>query len=106
MPLASGKPPAPSQVRIDNETSSFFTIVEVLTYDYSGLLFTITDALYRNGLNVNVAMVGTKVDQVIDTFYVRDVEYDNKIESNEKLNQIKQAIISRLPRLAAKGGKE
>ena len=106
VPLASGKPPAPSQVRIDNETSSFFTIVEVLTYDYSGLLFTITDALYRNGLNVNVAMVGTKVDQVIDTFYVRDVEYDNKIESNEKLNQIKQAIISRLPRLAAKGGKE
>ncbi len=104
--LPPGKQPAPSQVRIDNETSSFFTIIEVLTYDYSGLLFTITDTFYRNGLNVNVAVVGTKVDQVIDTFYVRDLASDHKIESQETLNHIKQTIISRLPSAAAKGGKE
>jgi UTP:GlnB (protein PII) uridylyltransferase len=58
--IASGRRPEPNQVRIDNDTSSFFTIIEVLTYDFAGLLFTITNALYRSGANVNVAMVGAR----------------------------------------------
>ncbi len=97
-----GKRPEPNQVRIDNETSSFFTIVEVLTYDFPGLLFAVTNALYRSGLNVNVAMVGTKVDQVIDIFYVRDVGGDQKVESEEKLDQIKSTIINCLPKIHPK----
>ncbi|HKJ98374.1 MAG TPA: [protein-PII] uridylyltransferase [Desulfotignum sp.] len=100
--IASGRRPEPNQVRIDNETSSFFTIIEVLTYDFAGLLFTITNALYRSGLNVNIAMVGGKVDQIIDIFYVRDLENDQKIRDPEKLKQIKTAIIKRLPQIHAK----
>ena len=100
--IASGRRPEPNQVRIDNETSSFFTIIEVLTYDFGGLLFTITDALYRSGLNVNVAMVGGKVDQIMDIFYVRDLENDQKIRDPEKLKHIKTAIIKRLPQIHAK----
>lgn len=100
--ISSGSRPEPNQVRIDNETSSFFTIIEVLTYDFPGLLFAITNALYRSGINVNVAMVATKVDQVIDVFYVRNIEGDQKIESKEKLNQIKTAIINRLPQIQSK----
>ncbi|MCG8683669.1 MAG: [protein-PII] uridylyltransferase [Desulfobacterales bacterium] len=100
--VSSGGLPEPNQVRIDNETSSFFTIIEVLTYDFPGLLFAVTNTLYRSGLNVNVAMVGTKVDQVIDIFYVRDIEGDRKIESEEKLEQIKTSIINRLPQIQSK----
>lgn len=100
--VLSGKAPEPSQVRIDNETSSFFTIIEVLTYDFPGLLFSITNALYRNGLNVNVAMVGGKVDQVMDIFYVKDVNEDQKIETEERLTQIKTAILNSLPHVYAK----
>ncbi|MFO7912364.1 MAG: [protein-PII] uridylyltransferase [Desulfotignum sp.] len=100
--IASGRRPEPNQVRIDNDTSSFFTIIEVLTYDFAGLLFTITNALYRSGLNVNIAMVGGKVDQIIDIFYVRDLENDQKIRDPEKLRQIKTAIIKRLPQIHAK----
>ena len=100
--ISSGSRPEENQVRIDNETSSFFTIIEVLTYDFPGLLFAITNTLYRNGINVNVAMVATKVDQVIDVFYVRNIEGDQKIESEEKLNQIKNAIINRLPQIQSK----
>jgi [protein-PII] uridylyltransferase len=47
-------------------------------------------------------MVATKVDQVIDVFYVRDIEGDQKIESEEKLDQIKNAIINRLPQIQSK----
>jgi [protein-PII] uridylyltransferase len=100
--IASGRRPEPNQVRIDNDTSSFFTIIEVLTYDFAGLLFTITNALYRCGVNVNVAMVGSKVDQIMDIFYVRSLENDQKIQDPEELKQIKTAILERLPQLHAK----
>jgi [protein-PII] uridylyltransferase len=100
--IASGRQPEPNQVRIDNDTSSFFTIIEVLTYDFAGLLFTITNTLYRCGTNVNVAMVGSKVDQIMDIFYVRSLEDDQKIQDPAKLKQIKTAILERLPQIHAK----
>jgi UTP:GlnB (protein PII) uridylyltransferase len=64
----------PHRIVIDNDSSSFFTIVEVFTYDFPGLLFTITDALFRCKLDIWVAKIATKVDQVVDVFYVRDFE--------------------------------
>lgn len=100
--VSSGKKPEPNTVRIDNETSSFFTIVEVLTYDFPGLLFAVTNALYRQNINVNVAMVATKVDQVIDVFYIKSLENDAKIETEQGLEQIKNAILKSLPKITAK----
>ncbi len=100
--IPSGKAPEPSRVRIDNETSSFFTIIEVITYDFPGLLFSITNALYRNDLNVNVAMVATKVDQVVDVFYIKSLENDAKIENEARLEQIQNAILESLPQIHAK----
>ncbi len=100
--VSSGKNPEPNTIRIDNETSSFFTIIEVFTYDFPGLLFSITNALYRSHNNVNVAMVATKVDQVVDVFYVRSIENDAKIETRQGLEQIKNAILKSLPHIVAK----
>ncbi|MCP3943547.1 MAG: [protein-PII] uridylyltransferase [Desulfobacteraceae bacterium] len=100
--VSSGKTPETNKVRIDNRASSFFTIIEVLTYDFPGLLFSVTNALYRNGLNVNVAMVGGKVDQVMDIFYVKDINNDQKILSDERLEQIKSSILNSLPQIYSK----
>ncbi len=100
--VSSGKKPELNKIRIDNETSSFFTIVEVFTYDFKGLLFSITNSLYRNGMNVNVAMVATKVDQVVDIFYIRSIENDAKVETKEELEKIKNAILNSLPTIHAK----
>ena len=61
------------RVRIDNTSSSFFTIVEVFADDFPGLLFSIADALFRCGLDIWAAKIATKVDQVVDVFYVRDI---------------------------------
>jgi len=76
----------------------------VFTYDFPGLLFSITNALYRNHINVNVAMVATKVDQVVDIFYIQSIENDTKIETRQKLTQIKKAILNSLPDIIAKEG--
>ena len=86
----------PHRVEVDNIGSSFFTIIEVFTYDFPGLLFGITDALYRCGLNIWVAKIATKADQVVDVFYVRDLNGD-KVDSPDQVSHIKTAILERLP---------
>ncbi len=81
----------PHRVDIDNQSSSFFTIVEVFSYDYPGLLYSITDALFRHGLDIWVAIISTKVDQVVDVFYVRDFD-GQKTDSPEQEAAIKAAV--------------
>lgn len=100
--VSSGTEPKANAVRIDNETSSFFTIVEVFTYDFPGLLFSITNALYINNVDVKIAMVATKIDQVIDIFYIRSLENDAKIENRLELEKIKNTILQTLPQIEAK----
>jgi [protein-PII] uridylyltransferase len=86
----------PHRIEVDNTSSSFFTIIEVITYDFPGLLFGITDALYRCQLNIWVAKIATKADQVVDVFYVWDLNGD-KVDSADQVSQIKAAVQERLP---------
>jgi len=86
----------PHRVRVDNKSSSFFTIIEVFTYDFPGLLFSITDALFLCGLNIWVAKIATKADQVVDVFYVWDLN-GQKIDEPDQVAEIKAAILGRLP---------
>ena len=86
----------PHRIRVDNTSSSFFTIIEVFTYDFSGLLFSITDALFQCGLNIWVAKIATKADQVVDVFYVWDLN-GQKIDEPDQVAEIKAAILGRLP---------
>ena len=97
--IRSAKPPAfgkSNRVVVDNDSSSFFTIVEVYTYDFPGLLFSITDALLKCRLDVWVAKIATYVDQVVDVFYVRD--FDGQIpDSPEQEKAIRTTVESVLP---------
>jgi [protein-PII] uridylyltransferase len=88
----------PHRVRINNAGSSFFTIIEVFTYDFPGLLYSITDALFRCGLDIWVAKIATKVDQVVDVFYVRDTN-GQKVDAPERVAAIEAAVRARLPRI-------
>jgi [protein-PII] uridylyltransferase len=86
----------PHHIVVDNHSSSFFTIIEVFTYDFPGLLFTLTDAIFESGLDIWVAKISTKVDQVVDVFYVRDVD-GQKVDAENQVAAIKTAIEKRLP---------
>ncbi|MFC1830370.1 [protein-PII] uridylyltransferase, partial [Thermodesulfobacteriota bacterium] len=81
----------PHRVVVDNESSSFFTIVEVFTYDFPGLLYSITDALFRCRLDIWVAKIATKVDQVVDVFYVRDFD-GQKVDLPDQVEAIKSTV--------------
>jgi [protein-PII] uridylyltransferase len=88
----------PHRVTVDNNSSSFFTIIEVFTYDFPGLLFSITDALFNCGLNIWVAKIATKADQVVDVFYVWDLN-GQKVDSEDQVAHIRAAILDRLPKV-------
>jgi [protein-PII] uridylyltransferase len=86
----------PNRIVVDNESSSFFTIIEIFAYDFPGLLFSITDALFRCGLDVWVSKISTKVDQVVDVFYVRDFD-GQKVDVPDRVLAIKKALSDVLP---------
>lgn len=88
----------PFRIVVDNTSSSFFSIVEVYTYDFPGLLFCITDALFRCSLNIWVAKIATQVDQVVDVFYVRDLN-GQKVDNPQQEDQIKTAIAEMIPNM-------
>ncbi len=81
----------PDKIVVDNKGSDFFTIIEVYTYDFPGLLYRITDALFRCDLDVWVAKIATKVDQVLDVFYVRDLD-GQKVTDPKWVATIKETI--------------
>jgi len=81
----------PDKIVVDNSGSDFFTIIEVYTYDFPGLLYRITDGLFRCNLDVWVAKIATKVDQVLDVFYVRDLD-GQKVTDPELVATIRKTI--------------
>jgi len=84
-----------SKVRVDNKGSSFFTIIEVFSYDFPGLLHAVTDFLYKSGIDIHIAKIATKIDQVIDIFYVRTIDGD-KVDDPDLLEQLKTNLSSLL----------
>ena len=84
-------PTKPDRIAVDNRNSDFFTMIEIHTHDFPGLLYGITNALFRCNLDVRIAKIATNVDQVVDIFYVRDRE-GQKVDDEESVAGIKDAI--------------
>ncbi|MEK6533382.1 MAG: HD domain-containing protein, partial [Nitrospirota bacterium] len=80
-----------TEVRIDNETSERYTIVDVFADDRQGLLYVITNAIFRQGLSVHAARISTRLDQVADVFYVTDAQ-GKKVERAEQIELVRQGI--------------
>jgi [protein-PII] uridylyltransferase len=56
----------------------------------------VADALFKCGLDIWVAKIATKVDQVVDVFYVRDFD-GQKVDAPHQVEAIKAAIMDVLP---------
>jgi [protein-PII] uridylyltransferase len=84
-------PRFPTLVEIDNEVSEDYTVVDILTHDKVGLLYLITSTLTELGLYIGVSKISTKVDQVADVFYVRDI-FGQKIHTEDKLAEIRSRL--------------
>lgn len=86
------------QVHVDNESTDFYTVVEIRAWDRPGLLYEIAHTLQSLQLDVHLARVATVDDQVADYFYVRDTD-GQKIEDQAQLQELRQALTHRLSRV-------
>ncbi len=63
---------APVRVRITNDESDFYTIADIRANDRLGLLHDLTRAISDRGLLIYISKASTILDQVSDTFYLKD----------------------------------
>jgi [protein-PII] uridylyltransferase len=86
------KPRFPARVEIDNEVSSDYTVIDIYTHDKVGILYQITSTLTELGLYIGISKISTKVDQVADVFYVKDI-FGHKITNPERLEEIREKLL-------------
>lgn len=79
----------------DNGSFDFLPLIEGFADDRIGLLYRITRALFTLGIDIRIAKIATKGDQVADVFYVLDLE-GQKIPEQEKTGRITSVLLQKL----------
>jgi [protein-PII] uridylyltransferase len=88
-------PKVPGEVKVNNQDSDFYTIVEVTAEDRLGILYDITQALTDHGCDIHFARVSTLGNRIVDVFYVQDT-WGEKIEEKQKVEHLKETLLRRL----------
>ena len=88
-------PKVPSEIKVNNQDSDFYTIVEVTAEDRLGILYDIAQALTDHGCDIHFARISTLGNRVVDVFYVQDT-WGEKIEEKQKAEHLKETLIHQL----------
>jgi [protein-PII] uridylyltransferase len=81
----------PFDVDIDNDSSFLFTLIEVRADDFPGVLFTITDAIVKCGLDIWNTRISTVSGRIQDTFYVKEFN-GRKIKSPDQISTLRAKL--------------
>jgi [protein-PII] uridylyltransferase len=81
----------PTTITFDNEGSEIYTIIEVDTRDRPGLLFDLARTLASSNVYIASAVIATYGEQVVDTFYVKDM-FGLKFHSESKQKTLKKRL--------------
>jgi len=88
------------RVSISNTESDFYTIVDVIANDRIGLLYSLTETIASYGLEIYISKAATVLDQVTDTFYLKDRE-GRKIRDEALMDKLQAELLR-----AAEGGRK
>jgi len=94
----------PTVISFDNEGSQIYTIIEVDTRDRPGLLFDLTRTLAHNHVYIASAVIATYGEQVVDTFYVKDMvgmKYHAESKRAALEKKLREAIVQGVERATA-----
>jgi [protein-PII] uridylyltransferase len=89
------RPPSrrvPVRVRIHDDASDFFTVVEVEGPDRLGLLFDLARTFVQHDIDVHTAKVATYGPRVVDVFYVTDRATGEKLSDPGREQALKTAL--------------
>ncbi len=84
-------PPVRTEVKVDNNASRRFTVVDVFTRDRPALLHHIAKALHDQGLTIAISKVNTEGERAADVFYVLDSSGE-KITDRARLEATERAL--------------
>lgn len=95
----------PTTITFDNDSSEIYTVIEVDTRDRVGLLYDLTRALTAANVNISSAVITTYGEQVVDSFYVKDL-FGFKIRAAAKQKAVEKRLRDAIRRAAgeAEGG--
>jgi [protein-PII] uridylyltransferase len=88
--LPRAKVAVPTQIRFDDASSSTSTLLELITQDRPGLLYRVSSTLAELGCNIEVALIDTEGQKVIDVFYLTSA--GAQLDSR-KQEAIRQALL-------------
>ena len=81
----------PTHVTFDNEGSEIYTIIEVDTRDRPGLLYDLARTMADANVYINSTVIATYGEQVVDTFYVKDM-FGLKFHSSSKQRNLERRL--------------
>jgi len=91
----------PTHITFDNEGSEIYTIIEVDTRDRPGLLYDLTRAMAASNVYIANAVIATFGEQVVDTFYVKDMfglKYYSESKQKTLEKRLREAIVEGVER--------
>ena len=83
----------PPSVEISNDESDFYTIVDVAANDRLGLLYDLTRTLADHELEIYISKATTVLDQVADSFYVKD-RGGKKLSDPARIESLRAALLA------------
>ncbi len=82
----------PIEIRIDNEVSDQYTVMQINSLDTFGFLFEFTNALALNHIYIDRMLVDSTDNQVEDTLYVTD-KAGRKITDSNRQRELRTATV-------------
>ena len=92
--------PRPGSATITNDDSDFYTIADITANDRLGLLHDLTRVIAEHGLEIYISKAATSLDQVTDTFYLKDQE-GKKLADEQAIERLRLDLLA-----AAQAGQE
>jgi [protein-PII] uridylyltransferase len=90
-------PVVPTELKLDNDVSRDFTVVEIVTEDRPGVLYAIARTLFGAGLDIHRSKIASEANRAIDVFYVRDKATKEKITDPDRGARLKTQLLAALP---------
>jgi hypothetical protein len=78
---------------VSNDESDFYTIVDITANDRLGLLHDLTRTIADHGSEIYISKAATVLDQVTDTFYLKDAQ-GKKLSDPEEIDGCAQPLLA------------
>ena len=83
----------PAKIKIDNQSSKHFTLIDIVAKNYPGILYQITRELTSRSLEINYARISSFGPRIADIYYVRDLN-GNKLTSKNNVDNLINSLIA------------